>query len=146
MPFIRGRYHINPVMGEALEAAREAEAALLAIEHEAQQDDDNPSSGAARTANKGRGPVHRIEIEAAKVVPSHSGRAMHGFVAGIHRHAAPVSAAPEDESDWRDSGDGAYAPNGSTSPEPETQVFSDHNDLVSFLRAELEKDDQEKQR
>ncbi len=34
MPFIRGRYHINAIAGEALEAAREAEAALLALEHD----------------------------------------------------------------------------------------------------------------
>ncbi|HEY4950575.1 MAG TPA: hypothetical protein VIH88_09600 [Candidatus Acidoferrales bacterium] len=34
MPFIRGRYHINAIAGEALEAAREAEAVLLALEHE----------------------------------------------------------------------------------------------------------------
>jgi hypothetical protein len=144
MPFIRGRYHINPVMGEALEAAREAEAALLAVEREAEHDNGNASDDAARKAYKERGRIHRIEIEAAKVVPSHSGRAVHGYVARIHRHAAPVSAAPEDESDWRDSGDGAYAPHESASTEPETQVFYDHNDLVSFLRAELEKDDQDK--
>lgn len=37
MPFIRGRYHINAIAGEALKAAREAEAALQALEHEAAQ-------------------------------------------------------------------------------------------------------------
>ena len=37
MPFIRGRYHINAIAGEALEAAREAEAALLALQHDAGQ-------------------------------------------------------------------------------------------------------------
>ncbi len=30
MPYIRGRYYMNPVVGDALEAAREAEAALQA--------------------------------------------------------------------------------------------------------------------
>jgi len=37
MPFTRGRYHINAIAGEALEAAREAEAALLALGHDAAQ-------------------------------------------------------------------------------------------------------------
>ena len=35
MPYIRGRYYMNPVVGDALEAAREAEAALQALEHAA---------------------------------------------------------------------------------------------------------------
>ena len=98
MPFIRGRYHINPTMGEALEAAREAEAALLALEQQARaqrgsgadpdsdgdgESDDGGESTAA--AGPGAGPVHRVEIEAAAVVPSHSGRAARGFVARVHR-------------------------------------------------------------
>ncbi|MFZ3200974.1 MAG: hypothetical protein WA175_07475 [Candidatus Acidiferrales bacterium] len=144
MPFIRGRYHINPIMGEALEAAREAEAALLGFEHEAEHDDDDRSTGGTRAANKERGRIHRIEIEATKVVPSNSGRAVRGFFACIHRRGAPVTAVPDDESDWRDSGDGAYAPHGSASADPETQVFSDHDGLMSFLRDELEKDEQNK--
>ena len=41
MPFIRGRYHINPVMGEALEAAREAEAAQIELERKAQRKADD---------------------------------------------------------------------------------------------------------
>src|SRR5579863_6647409 len=91
MPFIRGRYHINAIAGEALEAAREAEAALLALQHDAGQasggegeDDDaeSPNGGA-------KGPIHRVEIEAAELVPAHSGRAQRGFVAHVHREAAP---------------------------------------------------------
>jgi len=31
MPYIRGRYYMNPVVGDALEAAREAEAAKALI-------------------------------------------------------------------------------------------------------------------
>lgn len=68
MPFIRGRYHINAIAGEALEAAREAEAALLALEHDAEQaggdadaeDDDLGSEAAAE-----KGPIHRVQIETA---------------------------------------------------------------------------------
>ena len=90
MPFIRGRYHINAIAGEALEAAREAGAAVLALEHDAAQaggkeyeDDDE-----AESAHGGdKGPIHRVEIEAAELVPSHSGRAQRGFVAHVHREA-----------------------------------------------------------
>ncbi|MGA3294356.1 MAG: hypothetical protein ABSE45_10295 [Candidatus Acidiferrales bacterium] len=127
MPFIRGRYHINPTMGEALEAAREAEAALLALEQQAQRnranadvdsadnsnaaDDDN----AAPNATSGTGPIHRVEIDATEVTPGSSNRAARGFVARIHR--TPATASP-----------------------PETHVFSDHRDLVDFLRGELARD------
>ncbi len=45
MPFIRGRYHINPVMGQALEAARQAEAALAALEQRARQNSASDQSG-----------------------------------------------------------------------------------------------------
>jgi hypothetical protein len=98
MPFIRGRYHINPVAGAALEAARDAEAALLALQHEAEEadpdaesiDDDFPDGN--RLASSAPGPIHRVEIEAAELVPAHSGRAAKGFVARVHR-AAPANGA-----------------------------------------------------
>ena len=96
MPFIRGRYHINPIAGEALEAARAAEAALSELEEEAQGalgdsadsqgdaggEDDDEFGGASQGD---AGPIHRVEIEAAELVPSHSGRAQRGFVAHVHR-------------------------------------------------------------
>ena len=55
MPYIRGRYYMNPVVGDALEAAREAEAALQALEHAAkvargdtgEEDDAGASSSSA---------------------------------------------------------------------------------------------------
>jgi hypothetical protein len=133
MPFIRGRYHINPTMGEALEAAREAEAALLALEQQARghradggdpdSDADGVSDDSGPDATPGTGPVHRVEIEAAEVVPSHSGRGARGFVARVHR-----------------SGSGnAGAARGALTPPPETHVFSDHRDLVDFLGDELAK-------
>jgi len=136
MPFIRGRYHLNPTMGEALEAAREAEAALLALEQRAREqransgdpDSDGDSeceNGAESTAALAPGPVHRVEIEAAAVVPSHSGRAARGFVARVHRSGT---------ADENTGGSGGRL----TSP-PETHVFSDHRDLVNFLGDELAK-------
>jgi hypothetical protein len=145
MPFIRGRYHINPVMGEALEAAREAEAALLTLENAARQNrgDADDSSDSASNANA-KGPVHRVEIEAAEMVPSHSGRAERGFAMRVHRLPAP---APDDDS----SDDSADASSGmsrfgsrnavATAPsQSDTHIFSNHNDMLDFLRDELAKD------
>jgi len=90
MPFIRGRYHINPVLGEALEAAREAENALVALE---QEEEHGKESG--KDASRGKAPIHRVEIEAAELVPSHSGRGGRGYVARVHRQAA----SPQDGDD-----------------------------------------------
>jgi hypothetical protein len=96
MPFIRGRYHINAIAGEALEAAREAEAALLALQRDSAQsggdgNDEDDETGSADGADKG--PIHRVEIEAAELVPSHSGRAQRGFVAHVHREAVDSGQA-----------------------------------------------------
>ncbi len=137
MPFIRGRYHINPTMGEALEAAREAEAALLALEQQARAqrasgtDPDSDVDGESGDGTEstgpvgpGTGPVHRVEIEAAAVVPSHSGRAARGFVARVHRSGTAENGS-------------SNATRGVTPPE--THVFSDHHDLVNFLGDELAK-------
>jgi hypothetical protein len=159
MPFVRGRYHINPVMGEALEAAREAECALLALEERAQQqrqqagDDDDLLSDSRDSASPGgNGPIHRVEIEAAEVVPAHSGRAVHGFVARVHRTPASDSESGSSEntsSRMSPSPDGAgrFAPRSASGasartgkPAPETHVFADHRDLVDYLRQELARD------
>jgi hypothetical protein len=137
MPFIKGRFHINPIAGQALEAAREAEAALLALEHAAQQerqrqnngDGDGTSDTEGDASNRYAdasnaptdGPIHRVEIEASELVPSHHGRAVRGYVARVHRQPA------------------AQGQSASSAP-PESHVFADHCDLVSFLRDELAKD------
>jgi hypothetical protein len=162
MPFINGRYHVNPIMGHALEAAREAEAAMLALQQQARKnygdasanapqdhsaDPEDPSSADAADAQAG-GPIHHIEIEATELVPSNSGRATRGFVARVHRAVAGVnprggatrnlssSAAGESPlSAWGDS-----AQTDRAAPPPETHVFSDHGDLVNFLRDALAKD------
>jgi hypothetical protein len=134
MPFIRGRYHINPTMGDALEAAREAEAALLALEQQARQerdsgeDDADSDDDSAVTSDRApAGPIHRVEVEAAEVVPSHTGRAARGFVARVHRAPAAASAM-------------SSSPRLAPPPPPETHVFSDHRDLVNFLGQEFAKD------
>ena len=123
MPFIQGRYHINPVAGQALEAARQLEEALL--EHLQEEPDKgsaqgDPLSGSGQA--EGQGPIHRVEIEAFQAVPSHSGRAVKKFAAKVHR-AAPANSS-------------------STQPpqQSSTHVFQDPNELVDFLQQEFSKD------
>jgi len=128
MPFIRGRYHINPVLGEALEAAREAEASLLALEQKEES---------LRPTQK-RPPLHRLEIEAAELVPSHSGRRQRGYVARVHREASGVREDSKDSFAAERMGEtnlGAAAKRGQS--HPETHVFSNDRELVDFLRSEL---------
>jgi hypothetical protein len=141
MPYINGRYHINPIMGHALEAAREAESAMLALQQQASRDsadssgnasyDDtcDPDDPSCSGASAGQSPIHHVEIEATEVIPHHSGRAVRGFVARVHRLPTDPSARPSSVS----------APSASNTPAPETHVFADHRDLVNFLRDELAK-------
>jgi hypothetical protein len=133
MPFIRGRYHINPVAGEALEAAREAEAALLALSHDLRQGDreDLADEIPGPEPSAAKGPIHHVEIETAELVPAHSGSAVRGFVARVHRRSFPATRSSS-------LGSGkAYAGSGS---EPETRAFTDHRDLLNFLREEFSRD------
>lgn len=165
MPFIRGRYHINAIAGEALEAAREAEAALRALEQAAQDhesaresgnmndDGEGAQSGRGNAAGTGtgddefgaqdaaenagaqnggaRGPIRRVEIEAAELVPAHSGRAERGIVARVHRGTGATAGNVAANA----GGSGRRAGAG-----PETHVFSSHGDMLNFLRSEFAKD------
>jgi hypothetical protein len=195
MPYIRGRYYMNPVVGDALEAAREAEAALQALEHAAKvargdtgEDDAGASSSSANGSNasgssssasgnsanssadafakSAPGPIHRVEIEAAELVPAHSGRAQRGFVARIHRrangNAANANAPAQDSFPGRSSSPSSSIANGNANasasplarnssmpdaarqgamhPAPETHVFSNHNDLTNFLHDQFAED------
>ena len=127
MPFINGRYHMNPAMGQALEDARNAAEELLASQdgsHSKSPEDDFAPPNDSAVEDKG--PIHHVEIDAAEVVPSHTGRATHGFVARIHR-------APSDQSS------ASVEPSAATL-RPETHVFTDHRDLLDFLRSELAND------
>jgi hypothetical protein len=163
MPFIRGRYHINAIAGEALEAARETEAALLALEHEAaqaggEQDGGDEQGEGESASDSGKKPIHRVEIEAAELVPSHTGRPQRGFVAHVHREAVQpeqgargfVQSAASGSSIGSDEGPRArfaslrspragQVPTAGNVARPETHVFADHQDLVSFLRDEFAK-------
>jgi hypothetical protein len=157
MPFINGRYHINPITGQALEAACEAEAALAALQQRALRDSSDSSNGASRDDScdpddptssdtlAGPGPIHHVEIEASEIVPSSSGRAVRGFVARVHRLPAEERSA----NDVAGSASTVVIPRseatrnlspGSSAPPPETHVFADHRDLVDFLRDALAKD------
>jgi hypothetical protein len=51
MPFINGRYHMNAIMGQALEAAREAEAAMRALQNRGSR-----SAGASRASSASDSP------------------------------------------------------------------------------------------
>jgi hypothetical protein len=142
MPFVNGRYYANPVAGRAIEAAREAEAALAALKNksgrradtaEGASYSDEPSAGNSDTATM-KTPVHRVEIEAAELVPSHSGRAQRGFVARVHREAIPAASAGES---WHAPAPGQMPARGYV-PKPETHVFAGHGDLLDFLKSELQ--------
>jgi hypothetical protein len=181
MPYIRGRYYMNPVVGDALEAAREAEAALQALEHAAKvargdtgdEDDSGDGSSGANSggtnssagsnANAAPGPIHRVEIEATELVPSHAGRAQRGFVARVHRRPGAAGIATQGESsaamtpgyanvNANANANAASSPlahnfampgapqPGATQPAPETHVFANHNDLTNFLRDQFAQD------
>jgi len=151
MPFIRGRYHINPIAGEALEAARAAEAALSDLEEEAHgalgdsadsqgdaggEDDDEFGAGASQG---NVGPIHRVEIEAAELVPSHSGRAQRGFVAHVHREGGGMAGMRNGVASGSPRLPGE-CPSSAYAARPQTHVFAGHRDLISFLRDEFAKD------
>ncbi|HUJ33250.1 MAG TPA: hypothetical protein VLY23_18355 [Candidatus Acidoferrum sp.] len=135
MPFIRGRYHINPVVGQALEAARQLEEAMQEPAGQGEPSEsgvDDRDSSVLTGAKDDRDPIHRVEIETAETAPSHSGRGEHGFVARIHRTAVS-GRAPESGSAP------AFSVHGAASGKPETRVFSDHDDLIDFRRNEFAK-------
>ncbi|MFZ0431842.1 MAG: hypothetical protein WBS18_12775 [Candidatus Acidiferrales bacterium] len=163
MPFIRGRYHINPIAGEALEAARQAEETLRVLEQRAREgrpgddstgygceghncqihqgtgaeDDANPQdeeSGGGTASNAGNGPIHRVEIEAAELVPAHTGRAQRGFVARVHRTVVRAGGDPSGGSGRGEVEAGSQA---------ETHAFARPGDLVGFLRDQLAKSGQQ---
>jgi hypothetical protein len=151
MPFIRGRYHINPIAGEALEAARAAEAALSELEEEAHgaladsadsqgdeggEDDDEFGGG---VSHGDAGPIHRVEIEAAELVPSHSGRTQRGFVAHVHRDGGGAPGMRSGVASSSPRLPGEY-PSSAYAKRPRTHVFAGHRDLISFLRDEFAKD------
>lgn len=140
MPFIRGRYHINPIVGEALEAAREAEEALAAL-HRDDQDESGADSydwGPDTRSKDAKGPIHHVEIEAASLVPAHSGEAAHGFVARIHR--ASYAPAQGSASGARSGSGSSLQSADSALQKPETHVFANDADLLDFLQRELAKD------
>ena len=140
MPYINGRYHINPIMGHALEAAREAESAI-ARAATACFTAIPPIRPAARPTTTRAihailpapaGPPARARSITSKLrrlrsFRNHAGRAVRGFVARVHRLPADRAARPSSPS----------APSAANTPPPETHVFSDHRDLVNFLRDEL---------
>ncbi len=79
-------------------AAREAEAALLALAREVAQaggdENDECDEGERESASdSGKGLIHRVEIEAAGLVPSYTGRAQPELVTRVHREAVQAEQA-----------------------------------------------------
>ena len=159
MPFIGGRYYANALAGHAIEAARAAEAAALALKTKAAQkrnasaggaDDagpgansgsgeyENPSGDPADAYDVNDAPIHRVEIEAAELVPSRSGRAQRGFVARVHRDPGAASDAAGGSVSAQSPLPGQMPARG-YAPKPETHVFAGHGDLLDFLKTELGK-------
>ena len=110
MPVINGRFYMNPAMGTALERARIADGQSEPGSN-AGDAEDMPRDGQGRFSVAG--PVHHVQIEAGDG----------GFVARVQR--SPSAAADGSSSQ-------AAAP-----PQPTSHVFTNHNDLVEFLRNEL---------
>lgn len=155
MPFIQGRYHINPIAGAALEAARDADQKLSTAEQsagESRSTNAKPGANGRGGESGAQGPVHRVEIEVAEVVPSHSGRGQRGFVARVHR-ASAAAGAPSGSTANRDFIDSLTSGGGQSvggeaqggrvpTQAPETHVFADPQDLTDFLQGEFQKDTQ----
>ncbi len=118
MPFIRGRYYMNPAAGNALETARETEAALA--DSRGDENGEQPSEDSARNAVDAK-PVRRIEIEVAELVPNQSGRANKSYIAHLYREA---------------SNDSADIP-GESGRSGEKRVFYDQGELMNFVNDEL---------
>jgi hypothetical protein len=119
MPFVRGRYYVNPIVGGAIEAAREADEASQSENDQA----ENPGSDSNQIDPDSK-PIRRIEIEIAETVPAHSGQATKGYVAQIHRvdtiDTDPILST-------------------SASRTGEKRIFYDPGQLVKFLSDELAK-------
>ena len=132
--------------------AREAEAALLALKKKSANGSTHASGSADQGADLDGGdentssdsvrqddaPIHRVEIEAAELVPSHSGRAQRGFVARVHRDPGPPSDASSAPNASRAPVPGQI-PSRGYAPKPETHVSAGHGDLLDFLKNELGK-------
>ena len=166
MPFIRGRYHINAIAGEALEAAREAEAALRALEqaahdHEAGQnssqggnaggEDGGAQSGTGNSADNGAGDDEFGGDDAASNAAAQSGSAR-GPIRRVEIEAAEMVPAHSGRAErgivarvHRDASaanSAAHASGGvrRAGAGPETHVFSSHGDMLNFLRDEFARD------
>jgi hypothetical protein len=153
MPFMGGRYYANALAGHAIEAAREAEAALLALKQKGQAngqagsgtyengaDSDNAGdeTDSADSVGEDNAPIHRVEIEAAELVSSHTGRAQRGFVARVHREPGAGGDAASGSPASRQPLPGQL-PSRGYAPKPETHVFAGHSGLLDFLKTELGK-------
>ncbi len=143
MPMIRGRYYMNPAMGQALEEARaraeEGNAPRGSEEEIADGGEESRRRDARERDGRGRfaapGPVRHVEIECAEG----------GYIARLHRHPPSADGDGRDGDERepmasRRGSDGVSRHDAAGMPSPpEVHVFSHHHDLVDFLREELGK-------
>lgn len=130
MPMIRGRYYMNPVMGQALEEARAREAEGNAP----RGSEDQPTQNADARDAHGRfqpmqhsgpaqeGPVHHMEIHTAEG----------GYATHVFRHPPGHAVDIGEPSSAR--GFSSPAPG-----RPAIHVFTNHHDLAQFVEDELGK-------
>lgn len=138
MPFVRGRYRINPVMGEALEAARDLENALQAQAQGLRDGDAGALDSMSASSASAKGPIHHVEIESAKLVPASSGRGVRGYLVRVARQPAAGDRSAQASSYDADSGGG-----NNDAASVETHAFTDHRDVVNFLGNQFAKDCQQ---
>ncbi len=140
MPMIRGRYYINPAVGEALEQARSlGEGNFQNQEVQYENGPEEPAHDEGGRFRRGHsderdahhGPIHRVEIERAELGSNAGGRGSGGFLARVHRQASSHS---------HDDGYPGEVRPAAFPPRPSVHVFTDHNDLADFLRNELSRE------
>jgi hypothetical protein len=141
MPMIRGRYYMNPVMGQALEEARAREAEGNAprgseddpVGQNADVRDAHGRFQPAQHSGPGQeGPVHRMEIHCAEG----------GYAAHVFRHPpGNLVDAGEPASAGRSFGaaPGSSTWSNSAHARPSIHVFTNHHDLAQFVEDELDK-------
>ena len=146
MPMIRGRYYMNPALGEAIEQARSlGEGNFQNQEQDYEHSSDEPVRDERGRFRRGHsderdthhGRIHRVEIERAEFGSDGDGRSSCGFLARIHRHEAAEDGAGENG----DAGRPWENHRAAFPSRPFVHVFTDHHGLLDFLRNEFSREE-----
>lgn len=162
MPMINGRFYMNPGLGAALERARAQAGTGIAAPKEPNSDlNVNAAGGNAGTTASLPGaaptagadarqftgvthPVHRVEIEAANgKFLARLQRQKPGAAVGIPHTATDGDEFGADLGGSSPARTGGAAlvtrQEGDATPHAELHVFTHHQDLLNFLKQELER-------